>query len=89
MACRLGSAAEGIAWIGRHELPVLIGLLILVLAVWGFVAIADVVSEGRTQNFDNWVVRALRRPDDPAKPIGPEWMHEVGRDLTALEASPC
>jgi undecaprenyl-diphosphatase len=75
---------KAIAWIGSHELPVLMALLTLVLAVWGFIAIADVVSEGRTQDFDNRVVRSLRRADAPAEPIGPEWLHEVGRDLTAL-----
>jgi undecaprenyl-diphosphatase len=73
-----------IGWIGQHELPVLIGLLVLVLAVWGFVATADVVFEGKTQDFDNRVLKALRRADDPARPIGPEWLHEIGRDLTAL-----
>ena len=75
---------RAIAWIGQHELSVLIGLLVLVLAVWGFVALADVVTEGKTQAFDNKLLRALRRADDPATPIGPRWLHEVGRDLTAL-----
>ncbi len=73
-----------IAWIGQHELPVLIGLLIVVLSVWGFIYIADIVTEGRTQDFDNSVVRSLRQPGDLAKPLGPAWMHEIGRDLTAL-----
>src|SRR5262249_44840901 len=51
---------------------------------WSFAAIAKVVSQGRTQDFDNWALRALRRADNPAMPIGPEWMHEIGRDLKAL-----
>ena len=29
-------------------------------------------------------VRAMRRADDPSQPIGPRWLPEVGRDLTAL-----
>ncbi|UCD27932.1 MAG: phosphatase PAP2 family protein, partial [Planctomycetota bacterium] len=29
-------------------------------------------------------IRALRDPNNPAQPIGPVWMAEVGRDLTAL-----
>jgi undecaprenyl-diphosphatase len=34
--------------------------------------------------FDEWAIRAMRNADDPAKPIGPAWLHEAGRDLTAL-----
>jgi undecaprenyl-diphosphatase len=42
-----------------------------------------VVLEGRTQSLDESVLLALRRPDNPAMPIVPDWMAEVGRDLTA------
>ena len=68
-------------WLGRHELMVLLAVLIVVAGTWGFIALADVVLEGRTQPFDESLLRALRRPDDPAMPIGPGWMAEVGRDL--------
>lgn len=71
-------------WIGRHELSVLIALLIVVGGCWAFIEIADEVIEGDTDAFDRWAVMALRRPDDPATPIGPSWMPEVGRDMTAL-----
>ncbi|TWT73874.1 phosphatase PAP2 family protein [Allorhodopirellula solitaria] len=68
---------------GREPI-VLFGLLIVLLGTWGFVAIADEVLEGDTQSFDRWAVRSLRQADDPALPIGPLWLAEVGRDLTAL-----
>src|SRR5690348_7924502 len=71
-------------WIGWHEATVLLALLIIVLASWAFMAIADRVFEGRTQSFDEWAVRAFRQPKDPGIPIGPEWTREVGRDLSAL-----
>jgi undecaprenyl-diphosphatase len=71
-------------WLGRHEFMVLLALLIVVAGTWGFVTLADVVLEGKTQSFDESVLRALRLPNDPAKPIGPAWMAEVGRDVTAL-----
>lgn len=71
-------------WIGRHEATVLLALLLVVLAVWSFVALADNVSDGDAQHFDEWAVRALRRADDLARPIGPNWLIEVGRDLTSL-----
>ena len=71
-------------WLGRHEFIVLLAVLIVVAGTWGFIALADVILEGRTQSFDESILRALRRPDNPAIPIGPDWMAEVGRDLTAL-----
>src|SRR5512133_3097975 len=74
-------------WLARfaaHEILVLVPLLAAAAGVWGFLELANSVGHGSTQNFDEWVLRALRRADDPAIPIGPTWLHEVGRDLTAL-----
>jgi undecaprenyl-diphosphatase len=58
--------------------------LTIVLGVWTFIAIADEMSEGDTQRFDDWAIRSLRNPADPSDPIGPKWLEEMGRDLTAL-----
>ncbi len=71
-------------WLGLNELAVLLGVLVVVAGTWGFIALADVVGEGRTQSFDEAVIRALRRPDNLAIPIGPDWVTEVARDMTAL-----
>lgn len=71
-------------WLGRHELALLLGVLIVVAGTWGFIALADIVLEGQTQSFDESVLRSLRRPENAAAPIGPDWLAEVGRDLTAL-----
>jgi len=71
-------------WIGRHELSVLIALTGAALAVLGFVRIADAVGEGQTLKFDQWAVRAMRRTEHLAQPIGPPWLAEVARDVTAL-----
>lgn len=81
---RIAWLARALDWIGGHELPVLLAVLGLVVGVWGFVEVADEVREGESQHIDEWAVRALRRPDDPARTIGPRWLEEVGRDLTAL-----
>lgn len=69
---------------GRIQPLVLLSLLTLVLAIWGFSELTDEVFEGETQTFDEWMIRALRDPANPARPRGPSWMAEVGRDLTAL-----
>jgi undecaprenyl-diphosphatase len=71
-------------WIGHNEAKILVALLVAALSIWAFIAIADEVVEGDTLPFDEWAVRSLRRADNPAKPIGPDWCAEVGRDLTAL-----
>jgi undecaprenyl-diphosphatase len=71
-------------WVGGHSVVVLIAVLVAVLGTWGFIALTDEVKEGDTQHFDDWAIRSLRQPDNPAIPIGPKWLAEVGRDMTAL-----
>src|SRR5215204_36666 len=79
-------------WLRRHEnLLVLFAAFLVIGGVWAFVEIASEVVEGDTQAFDEWAVKALRmsNPDPPPEkppqvPIGPPWLREVGRDMTAL-----
>lgn len=66
------------------DLYVLLALLLLVGGTWSFVKLADAVIEGETQSFDEAILRGLRRADDPSVPIGPPWLEESMRDLTAL-----
>jgi undecaprenyl-diphosphatase len=73
-----------VEWLGGHELGLILGLLVVVLGTWGFFWLAGEVLEGDTQRLDERIIRALRRPDDPATPIGPPWMEEVARDITSL-----
>jgi undecaprenyl-diphosphatase len=62
----------------------LLALALIPGGIWAFVELADKVTEGDTQTVDEWVVRNMRQADDPATPIGPPWLHEFGRDVTAL-----
>lgn len=78
------SLTRAIEWLGGHELVMLLGLLIITAGSWGFLVLAGEVVEGDTQRFDDRLIRALRTPDDPAVPIGPSWMEDVGRDVTSL-----
>jgi undecaprenyl-diphosphatase len=73
-----------IAWLGGADLALLCSLLVIVVGLWSFVALAYAVSRGSVQQFDERVIWALRNPADPADPWGPPWMGEIGRDLTAL-----
>jgi len=77
-------AKKVIRYFRGREPIVLLGLLIVVLCSWGFIELSDEVMEGDTDAFDRWAVRSLRNPTDLSDPIGPVWMTEVGRDITAL-----
>jgi undecaprenyl-diphosphatase len=89
----MGQASSAWRWVRDHKhFVVMVAMLIAVAGVWAFIALADEVLEGDTQHFDNRVMHLLQRPATPADgdaatatlPIGPPWLREVGRDLTAL-----
>jgi len=71
-------------WIRRREIVVLLAVLAAVLGTWAFIELADAVKEKGTQNFDERIIVKMRRPENLSIPIGPPWLHEVGRDMTAL-----
>ena len=62
----------------------LAAVVITILAAWCFLEVADEVAEGETRRLDEWVVQSLRHPNDLTNPLGPPWLEEVIRDLTAL-----
>src|SRR5258706_104937 len=74
-------------FVGKEPL-VFVAALMVVLGILAFVFLLDEVREGGTKNFDNRVLRALRKPDDPSKLIGPRWVGSVGRDVTACGGGP-
>lgn len=59
------------------------GSLALVAAVWLFIEIADEVREGEHLAFENQIMRVFRT-GDPPRPIGPAWLADAARDITAL-----
>ena len=50
----------------------------------GFGLLADEVNEGDTLVFDKAVLMLFRDPSAPATPLGPSWLVEAARDITAL-----
>lgn len=58
------------------------GALAVLLAGFGF--LAEDVLEGETQAFDDAILYGLRVPGKPETPIGPSWLVEAARDVTAL-----
>jgi undecaprenyl-diphosphatase len=71
-------------WLGGHDLVVLIGFFIIAAGTLAFVVIADNVRDGDTENIDVRILESLVQGGDRTQRIGPAWLPEVGRDITAL-----
>src|SRR6476619_833072 len=77
-------SALGVGKFDRRELNwLVIGLGACVL-LWIFLVLAGEIAEGETQAFDIMILKSLRSPDDPSRPIGPAWLESSLLDLTAL-----
>jgi len=71
-------------WAENIEPLALIAMAVWTASLWGFIELADEVLEGDTQAFDRWVLQMARDAANPADPLGPAWVEEIGRDATAL-----
>jgi undecaprenyl-diphosphatase len=71
-----------LTWIRNREIVVLLSFLVVVAGTWAFIELADAVLEKGTQSFDDRIILALHTKS--GDPIGPKWLNEVGRDMTAL-----
>ena len=68
----------------RQEFLLLLGLLLLVAASWGFLELLDEVTEPDTQRIDERLLRLFRDPDDPTRLRGPQHLEEIVLEITAL-----
>jgi undecaprenyl-diphosphatase len=79
---RLETAAR---WVrGNVELGALFVLALAITGVWAFAELADEVVEGTTRNLDRDLLLLLRTPGNLDDPIGPDWVEEIMRDVTAM-----
>lgn len=67
----------------KREAGLLTALLLVALALWGFLHIAEEMGEGETRGFDTAVLLAMRS-GDMHDPIGPAWLEWAARDVSAL-----
>lgn len=58
--------------------------LVPVAAFAAFLGLAVYIAADGSFAFDSRIILALRQPDNPALPLGPAWLREAMRDLTAL-----
>ncbi len=81
------AAQRFLSWVrrgGRLEVAILTAVLLAVAGLWTFGVLAEKVVEGDTGKFDERILLALRQPGNLAVPIGPVWLLQVARDVTAF-----
>src|SRR2546423_953976 len=66
------------------EATIYLNFFVVAICTWVFVKLANRIRRGHTDEIDNQILRAFRRTDDLAIPVGPHWLAEVVRDVTAL-----
>jgi undecaprenyl-diphosphatase len=66
------------------EAAIFLNFFAIALCAWTFIRLAGKIRRGGTDEIDNQILRAFRRSDDLAIPLGPGWLPEVARDITAL-----
>jgi undecaprenyl-diphosphatase len=81
---RLSTSRKLLDRIGRFEPGVVLSLPVLTLGAWVFVEVLDEVTEGESQGADDAILLFFRSKTQKADPIGPAWVEEMARDLTAL-----
>jgi undecaprenyl-diphosphatase len=66
------------------DIKALFAFTAIILGLMGFLIIAGIVMRGSADDIDLQILRSLRDPVNPHKPIGPEWLFEGMRDITSL-----
>lgn len=78
---RLAGRARVLA---RQEFLPLALMALLAGSLWLFIGIAEEVLEGETHAIDTAILLALRAPGDLGDPLGPVWLENLVRDVSAL-----
>ncbi len=78
------SVVRGVVELAKAEIALVAAVLGGGALVFGFLVLAGAVLQGETAGLDDAVLLALRTKGDVSDPIGPIWLEETARDLTAL-----
>lgn len=78
-----GVVERFLAWLGGHELGVLLAFGAVASGIWLFGVIAGEVMEGDTRAIDQKLLLAMRNPGD-LSPRGSPEVQDAARDITAL-----
>ena len=72
-----------VARLGKREIGLIAALFCVAALILGFGLLAEEVMEGDTTAFDTRIAHVFR-PVGATDAIGPAWLHEMARDVTAL-----
>lgn len=75
---------SNLAFWNKVQFSVLLAGAIVAGGLWGFVELSEEVLEGSSHDLDTRILLMFRTPGDLDNPIGPVWVEEAMRDLTAL-----
>jgi undecaprenyl-diphosphatase len=64
--------------------PRILGAIAALSSVLLFAELAEEVVEGDTRSVDETILLAFRESSDVGDPLGPRWLEESARDITAL-----
>ena len=70
--------------LGRTEIWILTAIFAIAGLILIFGHIAEEVFEGDSAKFDETILLFFRNANDSLDPIGPPWVEEAARDITAL-----
>ena len=73
-----------LAFWNKVQFSVLLAGAIVAGGLWGFVELSEVARDTSAHAFDTRILLMFRTPGDPDNPIGPLWVEEAMRDITAL-----
>lgn len=68
----------------RIEFSLLAAGIIIAGGLWGFVELSEIARDAAPHAFDTDILLAFRVAGEPNNPIGPFWLEEAMRDITAL-----
>ncbi|HEV7254431.1 MAG TPA: phosphatase PAP2 family protein [Mesorhizobium sp.] len=68
----------------RVEFSVLLAALFAAGGAWGFVELMEFASAEQPHAFDERILLLFREAGDPGQALGPPWVEEAMRDITAL-----
>jgi undecaprenyl-diphosphatase len=71
-------------WRAWAEARLLLAIAAISGGLWALLSLGGEVAEGETAAFDKRIFGLLRLPGHPHSAIGPAWLSDVMRDLTAL-----
>jgi undecaprenyl-diphosphatase len=83
---RLPRGADLRKWRAQIDLVVVIALFAVTVLLWGFLELAETVTEGNA-SFEQQLMLALREPGTLKDPIGPDWLESMWINITALGSS--